>query len=139
MSLKARNIIVEGVSYVSADSGVLMSQQLGEESGSAAVGRLEALLRQLPAARAALRDVRERTHALRENAQRLNAGAPRPLAAPLAAPHGSPCRVADGLVVGRAAQGEGAAAADADRLRAAQVPRAPGQVQDQPARHRDTV
>ncbi|KPJ12386.1 Prominin-1-A [Papilio machaon] len=55
-------------------SGVLMSQQLSEESGSAAVGRLEALLRQLPAARTALRDVRERTHALREHAQRLNAG-----------------------------------------------------------------
>ncbi|KPJ03673.1 Prominin-like protein [Papilio xuthus] len=55
-------------------SGVLMSQQLSEESGSAAVGRLEALLRQLPAARTALREVRERTHALREHAQRLNAG-----------------------------------------------------------------
>ncbi|XP_068631573.1 prominin-like protein isoform X2 [Battus philenor] len=55
-------------------SGVLMSQRLGEVSRGAAVGRLQTLLRQLPGARAALRDVRDRTHALRAHAQRLNAG-----------------------------------------------------------------
>lgn len=53
-----------------------MSARLSEVSRGAAVAKLQALLRQLPTARAALITVHNRTQSLRAQAERLNSGTP---------------------------------------------------------------